>query len=80
MGYTGQICTEPGMVAMYISLLYVSVYNCFIVYIDCDVNPCENNGTCRLLAGSYICNCSSGFSGLFCEQSNCNYNLWLFFK
>ena len=42
----------------------------FIVYIECDVNPCENNGTCQSLAGSYICNCSRGFSGLFCEQSN----------
>ena len=48
---------------------YVNV-TYFIVYIECDVNPCENNGTYQSLAGSYICNCSRGFSGLFCEQSN----------
>ena len=46
------------------------------MYIECDINPCENNGTCRSLAGSYICNCSRGFSGLFCEQSNYNLRVY----
>ena len=54
---------------LYKICLIIKYMHPFLVYIECDTNPCENNGTCRLLAGSYICNCSQGFSGLFCEQS-----------
>jgi len=68
MGFSGQICTDPGKYDI-ITETYTFFY---LEYIECDVNPCENNGTCRLLAGSYLCNCSQGFSGLFCEQSILN--------
>ena len=37
--------------------------------LQCDPNPCQNGGTCVLngLGMSYICDCSSGYEGIFCE-------------
>ena len=38
---------------------------------DCgEINPCENGGTCTLVATSYVCSCPEGITGLFCEQRN----------
>lgn len=36
----------------------------FTVYSECDVNQCQNEGSCRKLGVSYICECAEGFSGL----------------
>ncbi len=35
---------------------------------DCDVSPCENNGSCALLAGSYICTCPFNYNGVNCQN------------
>ena len=42
-------------------------YYAFTVYTQCDVNHCENGGTCRKLATSYICTCTDDYTGSLCE-------------
>ncbi|KAL7400452.1 hypothetical protein ABVT39_012542 [Epinephelus coioides] len=34
---------------------------------ECEVNPCENEGTCVNTQGGFYCHCQSGFSGSFCS-------------
>ncbi|KAF7648827.1 hypothetical protein LDENG_00151130, partial [Lucifuga dentata] len=34
---------------------------------ECEVNPCENEGTCVNMPGGFYCHCHSGFSGLVCS-------------
>uniref|UniRef100_A0A671Y7H7 EGF-like domain-containing protein n=1 Tax=Sparus aurata TaxID=8175 RepID=A0A671Y7H7_SPAAU len=34
---------------------------------ECEVNPCENNGTCVNALGGFYCHCLSGFSGSVCS-------------
>lgn len=37
------------------------------VFTECDSSPCENNGSCVILGGSYICNCGPDFTGSECQ-------------
>ncbi|XP_051253136.1 protocadherin Fat 4 isoform X2 [Dicentrarchus labrax] len=35
---------------------------------ECEVNPCENKGTCVNTPGGFYCHCQSGFSGSVCTS------------
>ena len=43
---------------------------CDINIDDCDISPCQNNGTCIDLVNGFQCNCSFGFTG-----PNCTVNI-----
>ncbi|XP_078037937.1 cubilin [Augochlora pura] len=34
----------------------------------CKPNPCKNSGTCRLVDGAAVCNCSASYTGSRCEN------------
>ena len=34
----------------------------------CDVNPCQNDGTCTPDGEDFTCQCQSGFTGDMCEN------------
>ena len=36
---------------------------------QCNLNPCQNNGTCHNTMGSFYCSCSAHYTGSFCETS-----------
>ena len=36
---------------------------------DCQLQPCQNNGTCYDLVNDYRCECLVGFNGTNCENS-----------
>ena len=33
----------------------------------CDSVSCQNEGTCSTIDGSFLCNCLSGYTGIYCE-------------
>ena len=50
----------------YCAIMCHNIYM-YIVYSECDVNPCNNSGICQYHAGSYMCTCLSEYSGPFCD-------------
>ena len=46
---------------------------CETTLTTCDVNVCENGGTCYLLSGSAQCACADGYSGSTCSYPVCRY-------
>jgi hypothetical protein len=38
---------------------------------ECNMEPCENNGTCHNNNGSYTCECMKGFQGQHCQDGKC---------
>jgi len=34
----------------------------------CEIDPCQNGGTCTNLNGFFRCECLEGFNGIFCER------------
>ena len=66
-GYIGCTCDTVGKNLIGNNNVYVPTYY-YAVYTECIQNPCQNQGTCRLLAGSYSCVCMSGYTGNFCED------------
>ena len=66
-GYIGRTCNTVGKIAILLgTLLYKPCMPS--VYTECTQNPCQNQGICRILAGSYMCVCMPGYSGVFCED------------
>ena len=47
---------------MTLCLFYLSDIN------ECDSDPCQNNGHCNNLPGSYQCACPSGYLGTNCQS------------
>ncbi len=43
---------------------------------DCDISPCENNGSCAILAGSYICTCPFNYNGVNCQNPGMSIHAW----
>ena len=39
----------------------------FTVYTECEMNQCENGGSCVKLGVSYTCACTDDYSGSLCE-------------
>lgn len=38
---------------------------------ECNINPCQNNGTCVNSMGSYACKCIDGWEDQNCEKGKC---------
>ena len=51
----------------YSNVCNMLICSSFTVYDDCDINECQNGGSCKKLGVSYICECVNGFSGLLCQ-------------
>lgn len=45
---------------------------------ECEVRPCQNNGTCVDLINDYQCDCMDGFNGTNCTTGKFEH-LWYFF-
>ena len=37
---------------------------------DCDGNPCVNGGNCIGSGDGFVCNCESGYRGVYCEGTS----------
>ena len=51
---------------------------------ECDSDPCQNGATCNVQANGYTCNCTDGYTGMYCEigiymivsfTSQCSFNV-----
>lgn len=49
------------------SLLLILLSHSIVVN-ECDVNPCQNGGSCSLIGQNYVCDCVNGFQGSFCQS------------
>lgn len=53
---------------------------CMFILIDideCEVQPCQNNGTCIDLINNYQCYCTDGFNGKNCTISKLKILRWV---
>ena len=37
---------------------------------ECELNPCQNNGSCTDGINSFTCNCTAGWGGDTCQQDS----------
>ena len=44
-------------------LVHRSIFNCLVDRNECLDNPCHGNASCTNTPGTFICVCSSGFTG-----------------
>ncbi len=58
------ILAKSYLITYYISLSFLF----HVVESECDVDMCQNNGTCVQHARSITCNCPEGFIGIFCQE------------
>ena len=57
------------LVSLIFTVPFIIFLSRIIVYDECEIDICLNGGTCRILAGDYLCFCAEGYAGLFCEIS-----------
>ena len=81
-GFSGERCNEIGMLSLnHHAHCYQLTYHQHIylaVITECDINPCENGGTCQIRAGSYSCICPLENTGLLCSGEFSMLNTVLF--
>ena len=58
-----------------------ALYTVVFVFPDIDecsvLSPCDHDGSCTNLNGSYTCNCTEGWNGTNCKEgANLYYNFW----
>lgn len=65
-----QVSTPINTMHFMQSKLWVEVYASIAVVLqdECESNICQNGGSCRTLAGDYICLCPPSHTGLQCQQ------------
>ena len=51
------------------SIYHICTVHIHLVYSDCDVDRCENGGTCVKQGVSYSCNCRFDYTGSLCETA-----------
>ena len=52
----------------------ISCVHVFLTFAVCEVQPCQNNGSCENVNGVYDCVCPKYFTGPLCETLNCDQN------
>ncbi len=64
-------------------MLEIYAVNAFLLLVftiveimECAINPCLNGGVCVDRIGSFECQCSDGWEGPRCEQSNYQHMSW----
>ncbi len=61
------------MIKKYIFIYFISIGNqCEYISATCDTKPCQNNGICVTNGLGFFCNCSSAFTGDYCETAKPN--------
>ena len=46
-------------------------YNPYIVFLDCKIDSCKNNGTCNDGVNGFSCDCEEGYKGKNCQYRSC---------
>jgi len=60
--------------------LFVLFFRNVIVYLDiieCNSNPCMNDGTCTDKVNRYTCNCRAGYTAANCESRKFVFNMYV---
>ena len=52
----------------YVHIKVITKIYMYTVTSECDLNLCENNGTCTRHVLTYTCECPDGFIGAFCQE------------